>query len=264
MCLNCQTSGLADTAENRAKLQGKIRSWSREMDEMIDIKATKVEDVCREAAVCYHSSRIVARKSGVVHPKSLEMCKEYFELSSPSEYDAIFKPFHDTIAALVDLRSRYIRYTGTAEALNHRIEVEIIPRLGEFKKLVSEAKYIPHTMEHRFGWAKDLGNLTFCIDGMSDNRRNPWFHPINTNDDEPLRPTEMGEEWELFRKWVSCLPETPHAIAAGQTLDEVACLLLYGISDDKADEDNNHENDLGLREWDEDRGVWVVFPAQVE
>jgi hypothetical protein len=164
---------LPDTPKNRAVVQENIRQWADKMDEIIN-GAIKIEDIYREAAVLYHGTLMAARQPGEYPAPYLETCKAFFELSCTSEYEAIFKSFHDTIAALVDLRSRHVRYSGTLMELCHRLQVNLQP---VFFDLLAKARQFRRAIEDSLEYAKDLEKIS--EERFNGKGLNAWYRPYD-------------------------------------------------------------------------------------
>lgn len=243
MCRKCPGTDVPDSPSERAKIQAKIREVGAVMVSLIRW-TNKPEDSYRESGVMYHGTRMRERNpsvfpSSVLLPSSIiANLMSHFNLVSRSDYDRIFKPFHDTMAAIVDLRSRHIRFSGTIEELAHRFHVDLEP---QYVKLRDQAQEFCHLMEEVFADVMELRDQARIPD------LNPWHRPTRPSTILDPEPSEKGQEWELMRKWVSALPETQRAIDAGRTLDEVICDHLYKYPEHFLDDGGS----------DQDSVIWV-------
>ncbi|KAH7409816.1 hypothetical protein DE146DRAFT_774917, partial [Phaeosphaeria sp. MPI-PUGE-AT-0046c] len=225
-------------------------------------------DNYRNAGRAYHWTRMAARQPGVFPTIPIDDLKSHFTLSHTSEYDNIFKPFHDDMAALVDLRATHLRYFGTVEELAHRLHVHLNPRLRE---LGFKAKSFRSAMARRRANAHDFASRSAQLfDHEPNGVQWSWHHPAGGRGTFQYVPLEQKEEWELFLEWISVLPETQPAIDAGRTLKEVACDTLYLAPDgfesdyEKGTEDNENggDDDGSGEEWyvEDAPGDWIALP----
>jgi hypothetical protein len=86
-----------------------------------------LEDQYREAGIQYHCTDSIAREDAAVSEHHQKRFQDLFEITRVEEYNMIFEPLFNIVAALTDLRDKYVRYHGTAEVLFHRVNIKFVP-----------------------------------------------------------------------------------------------------------------------------------------
>ncbi|KAF1915894.1 hypothetical protein BDU57DRAFT_573309 [Ampelomyces quisqualis] len=201
-----------------------LKNFSNAIEETLRV-ANTVEDDYREAGVLYHSTQMSARESPDVSEERLVALKNLFDISSIDEYHAVFSKLEDIMNTVFDMRDKHLRYSGTAEELQHRVfkdlqpailalDVEFQAFLKSFYEVLVDARVL-----------NNISSMQYEID--ENGRPCSWNRPYTVGAEYGIAPQNEGEEWEKFRAWVSSLPETQRAVEIGRAVDAVALELLY-------------------------------------
>jgi hypothetical protein len=221
-CPQIAPSGAVHALEN-ATID--LKMIDAEIDEYLDYFLT-IENEYREACMHYHCTQLQARQPSANYPQDrLTSLRELFEITEVKKYDVIFAPLKDIMSALIGLRYKYIRYSGTAEELTHRVYHEIEPA---YRALMEEFAIFSKEFYTKTNAAQTLFDLSRAMYETDETGRRCAWQDCDGID--PMRcpmPRIMGEEWERYCNWVGSLPETQRAVEIGRGVSEVANDLLY-------------------------------------
>jgi hypothetical protein len=224
MCSDCPPIPVADAAAETKRCLKTIAVLSSTLDRHIS-NCLAVEDQYREAGISYHTSQLSARQPNAFSQHALTKLARIFDISSVSEYNALFAGLHECIVQFTDIRVRYARTHGTAEHLYHRIFKELEPRYNEaFEKF--DAFF--DELEDCFSAVERLLEVSRAIHETEVNGVRCAWHDASGSD--PLNnsiPARLGEEWAKYRAWISTLPETQRMVQQGRTLYQVAFGALW-------------------------------------
>jgi hypothetical protein len=224
MCSDCPPIPAADLAAETKRCLETIAVLSSTLDRHI-LSCLAVEDQYREAGISYHTSQLSARQPNAFPQHALTKLARIFEISSVSEYNALFAGLHESIVQFTDIRVRYPRTHGTAEQLYHRIFKELDPRYNEaFEKFDA----FLDEFEDCFCAAESLLEVSRAIYETDANGVRCAWHDASGSDplNNPI-PARLGEEWAKYRAWIWSLAEAQRMVQHGRTLDQVAFGALW-------------------------------------
>jgi hypothetical protein len=225
MCHLCPEIPPAQKASVLEKSTKHLKFLERALNEYLRHQLD-LEDQYREAGIHYHCTDSIAREDAAVSEHHQKRFQDLFEITHVEEYNMIFEPLFNIVAALNDLRDKYVRYHGTAEELFHRVNIESVPAyesliLDQLVPFCEELNDVFRAVTELY----DLSRTFYETDRAG--HRHTWHD--STRIDQVLQPRIMREECEKYHAWVGSLPETRRALQGGRPVDEAALDLLYSV-----------------------------------
>jgi hypothetical protein len=226
MCQDCATIHPALAPQVRTMARAGLLDLVTRIESVLQ-DADRIEDRYREDGVEYAMTQHRARD--FCEGPTLTRCKQAFGLTLPSEYEELFAPLTDLARRLSYLRSQaqHVASAATAAHLLHVLSHEL---LAAMDALIIEFQAV----EQRFSQLTadvaaivDVSCQTFEND--ESGTRIAWYDFVGFDEADRTLRSRAGE-WQSFRAWVRCLPETQRSLAraynAESELDRIALDLL--------------------------------------
>jgi hypothetical protein len=222
-------------AENLREAHIDLANFEEAIDRTLAM-ANDIEDEYREASMNYHTSQQQARLR-LTADEQVQV-QTIFETSSVEQYHTNFAKLTTILKALLDLRNKHIRYSGTAEEIVHRVFEELDPAYVE---LNAQVQAFQLELVDQFAHACRIALISRgSYEWDEQGHRCAWHDASGPNPINNPVPFRMGSEWATYRAWVWSLPETQRAIEAGRSLDQVALNLLYKEAEGLNEEESEY------------------------